>query len=309
MKLIKSIDLNKKKWNELVLKNKGSYFSFTHFLDAVAKNYAVLTDENYTKGFVIVYNEISKIKIIYPAIFGRTTEFFNMSNIEIQAELKKIKTEFKTGLIQSELNLNLENKTIKKYQQLENEIQLNSQAKRMIKKAEKIGITLKNCDSKEFIPILKSSLSGRINTMSSADWDKLNLLCEKLTFEGKIISLGIYNIEGDLCGGVIFSLTNDKIFYILGGALETEKLNGGIYLAMQQAIKTGLNSSKKIDFGGSNIDSIRQFYQNFGGTDVEYYSYSWGNSPFYFKILRKIYKKIKSKIFLKFHLYNFKCYF
>jgi hypothetical protein len=294
MKLIKSINLDKKKWNELVLMHNGSYFSFTNFLDAVAKNYAVISDENYTKGFVIVYNEFSKIKIIYPPIFGRITEFFNMSNSEIQDELKKIKTEFKIGLIQSKLILDIENKTCKKYQQLDNEIKLSSQAKRMIKKAEKNGITIKNCDSKEFIPILKSSLYGKIKSMSSADWEKLNLLCNKLSFDDKIISLGIYNIKGNLCGGVIFSLTNDKIHYILGGALEKERLNGGIYFAMQEAVKIGLASSKKIDFGGSNIDSIRQFYLNFGGSDVEYYTYSWDNSPVYFKIMRKIYKKIKS---------------
>lgn len=294
MKLIKSIDIDKKKWDKLVRINKGSYFSFTSYFDSVAKNYAILCDENYTKGFAIVYNKKSNIKVIYPPVFGRTIEFFNMKNSEIQTELNKLKNDFKIALIQTELVLNLENKTPIKYQQIENEIQLNSQAKRMIKKAEKFGINIKTCESKELIHLLKTVLSGKIKTMNISDWKRLYLLCKKLTFDEKIISFGIYNKENRLSGGLIFSVTNEKIYYILGGALETERINGGIYLAMSQAINFALSNSKKIDFGGSKIDSIRQFYLNFGGKDVEYFSYSWDYSPVHLKILRKIYKKLKS---------------
>jgi hypothetical protein len=295
MKLVKSKDINRKKWNELVKKNQGSLFFRSEYLDLFAKNWMIYVDESYSKGAAFIYNEQFKVKIIYPSFYQRNFEFYELSKEEIKNCLLIIQEECKIGQIYSEfenLALNHTIKTARKYQILDKESNFNILANRMLKKAEKGEFEIKNCYFEALKPILEAELIDKIPGFDLTNSSHLQELFDIEEIQSKIYISGIYK-QDILKGGMVFIIENSKIIYLIGASDAETKKNGGMYHCMNQAINLAKKTNFEFDFGGSNIDSIRQFYLNLGGSDKNYYAYSWDKTSLIFKLIRKIYKRIK----------------
>lgn len=290
MRFLKSNELNKKKWDEL--SQKSTYYSKSYFLDAVAKNWGAYVDENYSKGFALVYNEFLGIKIIYPVFLGRGIEFINLSEVEINESLIQVKKEFKTTELNSEIELEGFGNTIKrKYQIYSKNHPYNTQCKRMLKKVKQLNFSIQNVSHELLFPIIYDELKEKVKELSPENYTRLKNTIVNFFQAGKLISFGIFDEQNLLEGGLFFFEGEQKITYITGACKTLSRKNGGMYLAMDYAIQFALKKEKTIDFGGSNMESIRRFYLSLGGEDQFYFSYSWDKAPFWFKILRKIKKK------------------
>ena len=75
MKIVEREHIDIHKWDDLVALSKdATLFSLSHYLDAVAENWCVLVDENYSKGIALPYSIRLGIKCLYTPIFSRYTE-------------------------------------------------------------------------------------------------------------------------------------------------------------------------------------------------------------------------------------------
>ena len=291
MRFLSSHELNKNKWDILVEQAGGNYFSFSFFLDATAKNWGAFVDENYSKGFALAYNRVFGVSMVYPPIFGRTVDFFNLNEAELKTVPNLLKTRFKTGYLQSEVKLDLPEETIRVYQLHDPEKQLNTLSKRMLKKASDKAYRVENDDFRPILPLIDSQLSGKVRELHGENLQRLEHLLQQLEEQKKLLCYGIFDAENNLCGGLFFAVVNNKIIYILGTALEDCRDSGGMYLCMEQAIREAVKQQKTLDFGGSNIESIRRFYLALGGVDHSYFAYSWDNSPGWFRLIRNLKKR------------------
>ncbi|MFN5418557.1 MAG: hypothetical protein ACK5B9_15975 [Flavobacteriia bacterium] len=291
MRFIQSNELNKKKWDELI--QNSNYFSYSYFLDAVAKNWGAYVDENYTKGLAVCFNQTMGIKILYPPFLGRCAEMINLSEKEKVEILNQIQKDFKIG----DLNLESEIKSglvcVKKVFQTYNpSLKQNTLSKRMLKKATESNFTIKEADFSKVLKIIYAELSQKVKELTSDNQDRLSNFIKELDFQNKLISLGIFNVNTELDGGLLFFEGKDKITYITGACNADSRNLGGMYMAMNYLIEYATKNNKKVDFGGSNIESIRRFYISIGGEDQEYFSYHWNKAPLWFNFLRSIKKRI-----------------
>lgn len=290
MQFLKSNELNKKKWDEL--SQNSTYYSKSYFLDVVAKNWGAYVDSDYSKGFALVYNKFLGVKIIYPVFLGRGIEFLNLSENEINEIIPKIKSEFKIGDLNSELELKpFEHLTKKKYQVYTENITYNNQSKRMLKKVKSLAYKIENVPFGEVLPIVYTELKEKVKELTPENFSRLKSTIQNFSKENKLISIGILDEQNKLEGGLFFYNDQNRITYITGASKSKARKVGGMYLAMDHIVQQALKEQKTMDFGGSNMDSIRRFYCSLGGEDRFYFSYNWDNSPFWFKILRKIKKK------------------
>lgn len=290
MRFIQSNELNKKKWDELI--QNSNYYSYSYFLDAVAKNWGAFVDENYTKGLAICFNQSMGIKILYPAFLGRTLEPINLSDEEIDKIFLELKREFKIGVINLEQQINTKIVCSKKVFQLFNpDLKQNTLSKRMLKKAVEHNLTINepNCD--ELLSLVINELKSKVKELDTENQKRLIDFIQKLHENKKLISVGIMNAKNEVDGGLFFFDGKDKITYITGACKNDSRNNGGMYLAMANLIEFAKKNNKKVDFGGSNIESIRRFYLSIGGEDHEYFTYEWNDAPFWFNFLRQIKKR------------------
>lgn len=292
MRFLSSHELNKNKWDTLVTQAGGMYFSSSSFLDAMAKNWGAFVDENYSKGFAVCFNRVMGFRLLYPPLFSRTVEFFNLSPDDFNVLPERLKSVFKTGFLQSENELFLDNKSQKTYQVHDPSKAMNTLAKRMLKKACEKTYTVEIHDFRPILPFIRQELSGKVKELNTENLKRLETLLFRLEEREKLLSYGIFNSRTELCGGMFFAQNEGKTVYILGSATKSCRDEGGMYLCMERAIHESLERSSQLDFGGSNIESIRRFYVALGGVDRLYFSYSWDKSPFWFRLLRSLKKKL-----------------
>lgn len=291
MRFVSSHELNQNKWNSLVRKAGGNFFSLSFFLEATAKSWGAYVDEAYTKGFAVCYNRVFGVRMLYPPIFGRTVDFLNLSEKERESAFKQVQRDFRVGILQSEQQIGKGPFKTKNYQLHDPGNKRNALAGRMIRKAEKGGLIIQPCDFRLILPFIRSELGEKVKELSPQNLSRLEKLLSALEQENSLLSYGIFNAEKQLSGGQFFALNGDRMNYILGSAVKSVREAGGMYLCMSEAIRESLEQGKTLDFGGSNIPSIRRFYIGLGGTDRQYYAYSWDRAPFLFRLIRKIKKK------------------
>ena len=125
------------KWDKLVKSSDADVFSFSWYLDALADEWCVIVDDEYTTGMAIPYTKKLGVKMAYIPVFSRYTEW--MGKVEkLNETVKIIQSAFQGYDLRVSLQIGLQNEVELVYQQIdEQEISLGSQAKRMLNKAVK----------------------------------------------------------------------------------------------------------------------------------------------------------------------------
>lgn len=293
MKFIEHTELDKVKWDKLVSENDLNPFSFSWYLDACASNWCVLIDDDWKNGIALAYTSHLGIENLSPALFGRTLDFIGNDSSFQNHALVKIKNRFKVGQLRTSKPIpSLAEKT-KIHQVIETEMNLGSQAKRMLKKAQNSKLIIQETkDWQGILAIAEQELSSKISEFNPQNLKRLRNLAQALSVAGKLFCFGIFE-NGELKGGMLFIKSEKINLYLKGSALPETKKNGGMYLCMHDFISQTLAENKTFDFGGSSVPGVQRFNNNFGGTDALYYVYEWDDAPWYYQIVKKMYHLIK----------------
>lgn len=282
MQLVERKDIDIEKWTHLLEKENASIFSSVSYLDATAEHWAIWVDENYTKGLAIPYTIRMGLKQVYTPLFCRSLSVIGDLTVLDLNELKKI---FKIGIltIDSE-QFGGESKVF----QVLNELRLNDQAKRKIKRFERLNYHFEfSTNYHELIELIHYELSSKLVVFQQDN--ALGNLANKLNEENRLGALLCFDLNGKLVGGLLYILATDRIIYLKGAFQLEAKQAGGMYKAMSLLIEFALQQHKTMDFGGSSVEGVRQFNLCFGGKDQNYYLYKWDQAPLWWKLSRKIY--------------------
>ncbi len=291
MRFIERADLNLNKWDALASSDiQASFFSCSWYLDAVAENWCVLIDEDYSKGIALPYSKRMGVEILYVPIFGRYSHAFgdlNASDMDIIAKRFKVREFATTTKIWG-------NETERVHQVITDfdNRKLSSQAKRSLKKAEKSGLVLTNNEHyTEVFSAIQQELEGKFQ---GVDADRLNRLEALFSNAQKVGVLKVFEVtDGKETGGIVCLVKNDQVLYVKGACPENLKRNGGMYLALNSAIAFAQSRNAEFDFGGSNVEGVKRFNTNLGGVDTNYYYHEANHGPFWFQWARKIKNRSK----------------
>ena len=297
MKLIKQEDIDKVRWDKLVLSDKGaSIYCQSVFLDHLAENWMLLVNDDYSCGIPIPFTIRLGIKGIYTPNFIRTIDWVglkdaNRSEISTQAE-SILKKHFRLAQLKTLDNVFLHSKSGLVFQELKGKLSLNSQAKRSIKKFQKSDLTLENVQLAEVLPIITQELVDKVKNLNSTDIHRFESLLHAYP-NAQLWVIGTKK-DADILGGLVFMYWKNTLHYVKGGARREAKDLGAMYAMMDMAINEALSNNYQIDFGGSNVKGVRQFNTAFGGQDVPYYEWKWDQSPVWFKWLKALKNKRNS---------------
>jgi hypothetical protein len=286
MKLIERADLNVEKWDALASSESvASFFSQSWYLDAVAENWCVLVDDNYTKGLALPYSKRMGVQILYVPIFGRYAHVFG--NLEA-ADLAVVKKRFSVREFAATSAI-FENASERHHQVIADfeKRKLSSQAKRSLKKANNSGIEVTgNGSYANIFQAIEQELEGKF---SGVDAERLKRLKELFEAAKENNSIKVFEVsDGKEIGGIVCLQSETQVLYLKGACPENLKRNGGMYLALNAAIEFAEQNKVTFDFGGSNIEGVRRFNTNLGGVDTSYYFHEANEAPFWFQWARKI---------------------
>lgn len=293
MKIVERNNIDETKWNDLVnATQESSFFSYSWYLDATAEDWCAVITEDYSFGIALPFAKRLGVETLYTPTFVRYIEILGDQKLMIQAQ-EIIKQRF------SNLNVSTKQKIFGvgydqfNYQVIKTDAQrtFGSQIKRMLRKATKNELLVEQSNNySAVLSVVTSELKDKIHGINKTSL----IVLEKLFIAAK--NNGVINVYRITDDGGIVCLENDHcVLYLKGTVTQEIKSNGGMYLALNEAIQRAVTSKRNFDFGGSRIEGVRQFNYNLGGTDEVYFHYTIDNAPFWFKFARRIKKKWSKK--------------
>ncbi len=290
-------EIDKYKWDKCISQSyNGIVYAYSWYLDIVSEKWEALVLNDYETVMPLPTKKKYGINyIIQPkytqqlGVFSRSTinddiitEFIN----HIPKKYKFIDLNFNTynkintkniqgrtkEMITCELDL------IPNYQFLYKNYTNN--AKKNIKKAEKKGLHIsKDIKLKDFLMLIKQKAKYPVNI------DDLNILRRIIPFSisHKIgINYGIYNANNELIAGAFFVRSNYKYIYLLSVSNEESFSKSGMFAIINQFIKDNAEKNITLDFEGSNIESIAEFFKGFGAKPIKYSRVIISHLPWFF---------------------------
>jgi hypothetical protein len=284
MKLIERINIDTNKWDLLVQQSGGDVFSLSWYLDALANEWCIITDDDYTKGIAIPYTKKFGIKLGYIPVFSRYVEWFGSTEYQEDA-INLLQDSFHGYNLRVRSNIELQNEVELVHQCVNQDTgTLGRQANRMLNKAAKNEYSVEESFELKFaLSIIGNELAGKFKGVDDSSIHRLRNLCVSAAREKM---LRIFSV--DEIGAIICIQSGEKLLYLKGTATELGKKNGAMYALMQKAIDFSASNKLIFDFGGSTIEGVRKFNQNLGGMDEIHFGYSKNNAPFWYNLLRRI---------------------
>ena len=295
MNIRSSSTIDKTKWDALVHAEKASsVFSLSTYLDAIAENWCIFVDEEYTCGMAIPYiNRLGK-RIAYTPVFMRYCEWFGDSTRKSEA-FRMIEQYFAAG------NLNFrEEESVSKsnlllrFQSIEpGNWKTNDQVKRMLKRFAQSGMTIqRDGNIADVIKHIDSQLSNKIDGINKRSIERLVKLTNGLNKIGMLQVIAVFQ-ERECVGGIFLVNNQHRTLYLKGTFTDNAKKQGAMYATMFAAIEESLKRELIFDFGGSNADGVRRFNLNLGGTDQYYSVLKWDNLPSWIVKIQRLVRWIK----------------
>ena len=291
MKIIDREHIDTVRWDNLVKSQKNhSFFSLSWYLDATAKNWCVLTDD-YTYGIALPYTDTLGVHALYTPIFVRNITWIGDTSQQVKAK-EIIHNRFNSWNVQMASSWQFDKDCDEFiYQSVEIGVgrDLGSQAKRMLKKADKNEFEIKETNEFDFaFKLVSTELTGKHEGLNTESMSSLKQLLVNAKANG---ALKVYFISEE--AAVICLEDENQTLYLKGTATKEMKDAGAYYLLMNTIIEKASSTNKRFDFGGSRVEGVRRFNLNLGGKDNSYYHCMNDALPLWYKFAKGIKGKWK----------------
>lgn len=300
LKKISRKQIIEKKWDKTVFTSKnGLIYHLCFYLDAVSENWEAFVNDDYSIIIPVAFKKLPGYKNAYQPFFSRQQAILSTRNLSSSEEQEIIvfisshydKMHFCCNLLAETKKLDTKIKTdawfyqelpIKEQKLLRENYKEN--AKRILKKS--IGLVQEeSLDVKSFIRFFRKEKGNEIKDLKNKDFSRLQDLLEQGIKHG-YGKLFVVKSDSLLAYGY-FWFYKDRIIYLKGSVNTEGKNKGAMYFLFDSVLNNYSNGFSVLDFGGSRIKSIADFFYKFGGADVYYSSITSGKTPFAYGILKK----------------------
>jgi hypothetical protein len=277
-------NIDKKKWDTCIqASDNNSIFVLSWYLDIVSPDWTALVLNDYEAVFPLASRSKYKINYLFQPFFSRYFGLYKKKNMPVSEMefFKAIPDKFK--YIEFCLHEN-SYFTEKGYQVKDRKFQIldlnlkyeklrenySDNAKRNIKKAAKKDFIIrKGVSGKAVVDLFKETKGGELELFKAKDYKTLIGLMDSCKNLNKAESLAVYEKE-QLIAAAFFMIHDDRYVFLKSGVTDQGKAHGAMHLLMDMFIKEHAGENRKLDFGGSSVETVARFYKSFGAKDCLY---------------------------------------
>lgn len=284
---IPNLKVDKTKWTSLVNSSQSNVvYAQPWFLDAVASNWSLITDRDYTLGLPVVSGKKLGQPFIYQPAFCQQFNIYSAQSISASKQLgllQSIPENFR--LIDIHLNLDMPEIPMNYWAQCRRSQELRIDRpheeiaagykrglRYAIRKAKRHGLKYEmDLSLSEFEKFALSSDLYRQQAHYRNNHQKLIKLARaaKLNHSGSCI--GVRNRDGELNTIALILWDNKKIYtsFLCNNSIGRETC--GSHLLIDAVIRFSDQRFETLDFVGSDVESIAFFNLQFGATSRNYF--------------------------------------
>ena len=258
-------------------------YAYSWYLDIVADNWDVLVLNDYEAVMPLPWRQKYFIKYIYPPAWTQQLGVFSSNTISeelivsfikaIPRKFKKITIQFNSGNVFKHKNITERVNYILPLNKSYEEVYKGYRAdrKNRVKQGYRNNLSIKEVNIQSLIEIGKRYYSYL--NINNDDYLKLKKLAFYALKKKNGFITGIERNDGSILGGVLFLESKSRITYLFSVVTDEGKNKQVTSSIIDSLIKDKISSNKTLDFEGSMIDGIADFYRSFGGKKELYYLY------------------------------------
>ncbi|MFY0603633.1 MAG: hypothetical protein JXQ93_06760 [Flavobacteriaceae bacterium] len=294
-------DLDLDRYNSCIENSlQSNIFGYSWYLDIVCKHWGVFVLNDYEAVMPIPWNKKYLISYVYPPLWLLQLGIFSKhKNFSELGFINELKNRFRY----IELRLNYRNKAdkysdksyLKQFQYLplnkshkdlsEN---FNRNRKRDLKKAKNNKLVEKWNDPPEnLIRLFEKNISSRIKNINEKDYQCLLKLMNECITKGVGEVLSIYDKDNRLVASGFFLFHKNRVTELVCASDFNHRNNGANTFLIDCALFKYQKQYDVFDFGGSSIQTIRNYYKSFGASEENYSFFKYNQLPFLLKLFKR----------------------
>lgn len=282
--LYKDIDFIK--YDRCIFEARNSLiYVFSWYLDCVASEWDVLVLNNYEAVMPLPKRSKFCIDYIYQPSWIQQLGVFSKIKLNdqiIELFIKAIPRKFKLV----DMMFNYDNQNYNSFIAIRNNLILdlnksyeelydnyNSSRKKSVKRARNIGLKIKSVNYAEALIKLFIKNMGTELKRPESDYKILNQMIQIALVKNKV---KIYTVECKnerLLAGAVFLIHNNRIIYLFSAVNQEGKQRQAISFIIDFVIQKFSNNQMILDFEGSMIPGIADFFTSFGTINQPYFWY------------------------------------
>jgi hypothetical protein len=143
--------------------------------------------------------------------------------------------------------------------------------KENLRNAKKASLSIKKGVS--FLNFKRLKKENTSTYIKESNFKKMNLLTNELIKQKKGDFFGVF-LKDELIAIAFYIFSNNRIIYLLSATTFLGKKNGATAFLMNYIIQKKANQPKILDFEGSEIEGIANFFKTFGSINEPFYVFS-----------------------------------
>jgi hypothetical protein len=289
--------IDKIKWDEVIEQSSNSrVYAFSWYLDRVSEDWDALIWGDYEFVMPLTWRRKWGIKYLAQPCYCQQLGVFPSPSEKIQKSfLVSLKKYFKYGNI----NLNSQNALFGHsdispkvnlilnlnfpYNGLYSEYSKNT--RRDLKKYNEGNLSLvEGIQLNDYLDFKTDTQSSELYSACLPTFKKLS---SYLVFEGKASFFGVYCNGNELCAAAFFIFHGNRIVYLNSVSSQVGKEAGAMYFLIDKMIQKYAGSKYFLDFEGSMIPGIANFFKRFGAQPETYYQLKYNHLPLPLRWLKR----------------------
>lgn len=277
IKHLSHFSINKQNWDELILQaDNGLVYALSWYLDIITPKWEALisSDLKYVMPVPIKYKY--KLPYIVQPLMAQQLGVFGKAPVPAEIIRMFVKN---LPSYSYQLNLNHANLYPKSFQMPNYVLSLadsydklsrsfSKNTARNIQKAEKKGLKIVHDYNTEDFLKLYESVNRKYK---SPDLETMHALItqglERNIFQIKAVS----NKKGDVIAALCYTLFKDRFTYLIPVSNEQGKKDSAMFYLVDHLIRKASGTDILLDFEGSSIPGVAQFYRGFGAVNQPYH--------------------------------------
>jgi len=295
--IIPSHKIDKQKWNACIRNSSnGLIYAHSFYLDHMSDNWSGIIVNDHEIVMPICWRKKFGIKYLYDVPFIQQLGWYSKKDAENETALLKVLFKFfKYG----DYSFNYKNKISEKnflctnyvlhLSQMHEEIQKNYSADlhNNLKKAAKENFIYANENIDAAIELHKTLYNQRFQHVSENDFSNFLKLAKFLEKEKNAFARKISNHKNEILSIALLLKDEKRIYNLMNSTTEIGRKNSANHFLFDNILKEFSGTNLIFDFEGSDIEGIKNFYENFGAVNQPYAKMHFNHLPFPLKLLKR----------------------
>lgn len=302
---LKNKEVDKHRWDKCIAASFNSLiYAQSFYLDAMCPGWSAIADENYKWVFPLTHRTKYGVTYLYqPALTQQLGLFSTIPYNEVPLPdiINLLQKKFRfcevsinfdspSALLDAMGTISKATNFILPLQPTYKHTWMNYGAdlKRNLNRSKKFELRYQETSEyKQAISYYKEYYAPRMPQVTLQDYDRFELLATEAASKGKLFCRQVLDKQDELLAIALFLQDERRLYNIMNTTTPKGRKAEANHFLVDQLIREFSETSRLLDFEGSDLPGVKAFYSNFGSINQEFFMVRYNHLPLTLKWLKR----------------------